>query len=71
MEAGVVKWFNNDKGFGFIVKEGDEKNDIFVHYSVIEMEGFRSLRAGQKVNFTLAEGERGLTASLVKPIITK
>ena len=49
MEVGVVKWFNNAKGFGFINAEGSDV-DIFAHYSVIEMEGYRSLKAGQKVN---------------------
>jgi len=48
MEVGVVKWFNNAKGFGFISAEGSD-TDIFAHYSVIEMEGYRSLKAGQKV----------------------
>ena len=50
MEIGVVKWFNNAKGFGFISVEGHE-GDIFAHYSVIEMDGYRSLKAGQKVQF--------------------
>lgn len=49
MEVGVVKWFNNAKGFGFISVEGSN-TDIFAHYSVIEMEGYRSLKAGKKYN---------------------
>ncbi|HDR1425062.1 TPA: cold shock domain-containing protein, partial [Pasteurella multocida] len=55
MEVGVVKWFNNAKGFGFISAEGTDA-DIFAHYSVIEMEGYRSLKAGQKVQFEVVHG---------------
>jgi len=56
-ETGVVKWFNGAKGFGFITREGQE--DVFVHYSGIRGEGFRSLDEGQKVEFVVAQGERG------------
>ncbi|CDG00316.1 Putative CspC protein [Avibacterium paragallinarum JF4211] len=67
MEIGVVKWFNNAKGFGFISAEGCE-SDIFAHYSVIEMEGYRSLKAGQKVNFEVVHGEKGSHATKIVPI---
>ena len=68
MEVGVVKWFNNAKGFGFINAEGRDV-DIFAHYSVIEMEGYRSLKAGQKVNFEVVNGEKGSHATKIVPII--
>ncbi|WP_439243743.1 MULTISPECIES: cold shock domain-containing protein CspD [unclassified Lonepinella] len=67
MEVGVVKWFNNTKGFGFINKEGSDE-DIFAHFSVIEMEGYRSLKAGQKVNFEVSHGEKGSQATKIIPI---
>ncbi len=59
-EKGVVKWFNNRKGYGFIEREEDE--DVFVHYSAIRGEGHRSLKDGQAVEFTVAQGEKGLQA---------
>ncbi len=63
---GKVKWFNNAKGFGFIVPtEGG--NDVFCHHSQIEMEGYRSLMAGQDVVFAVEEGPKGLFATSVKP----
>ena len=67
MEAGVVKWFNNAKGFGFINAEGSE-DDIFAHFSVIEMDGYRSLKAGQKVNFEVVHGEKGSHATKIIPV---
>ena len=61
MAVGKVKWFNNAKGFGFIVpEEGGE--DIFAHYSTIQMEGYRSLKAGQEVTFEIQQGPKGLHA---------
>ncbi len=56
-ETGTVKWFNSQKGFGFISREGGE--DAFVHYSSIQSEGFRNLEEGQQVEFTMSEGEKG------------
>jgi len=54
---GTVKWFNDDKGFGFIEREGGE--DVFVHFSSIRGDGFKSLPEGEKVEFTLGSGEKG------------
>ncbi|MEC1956670.1 RNA chaperone/antiterminator CspA, partial [Bacillus anthracis] len=55
--TGQVKWFNNEKGFGFIEVPGE--NDVFVHFSAIETDGFKSLEEGQKVSFEIEEGNRG------------
>ncbi len=63
MEQGKVKWFNETKGFGFI--EQEEGPDVFVHYSAIEMEGFRTLSEGDAVNFNLIQGPKGLQAQNV------
>lgn len=61
MAVGKVKWFNNAKGFGFIVpEEGGE--DIFAHYSTIQMDGYRSLKAGQQVTYEVQQGPKGLHA---------
>lgn len=65
-ETGTVKWFNNTKGFGFITRESGK--DIFVHYSAITGEGYRSLEEGQKVEFTITEGEKGPQAQDVKVV---
>lgn len=66
METGIVKWFNDSKGFGFIRPEsGDE--DIFAHYSTIQMEGFRSLKAGQQVKFEAQVGPKGRHATQIIP----
>lgn len=59
-ETGTVKWFNASKGFGFIEREKGE--DVFVHYKEIRAEGFRTLKSGQKVEFTVNTGEKGLQA---------
>ena len=67
MKRGTVKWFNDSKGFGFIrPTEGGE--DIFVHYSAIAMQGFRSLAEGQEVEFELVEGDKGMQARDVRPV---
>ncbi|CAI8221094.1 MAG: Cold shock-like protein CspD [Glaciecola sp. HTCC2999] len=61
MSIGKVKWFNNTKGFGFIIPE-DGGEDIFAHYSTINMDGYRALKAGQSVTYDLIEGPKGLHA---------
>ncbi|MBE1274148.1 MULTISPECIES: cold shock domain-containing protein CspD [Enterovibrio] len=67
MASGTVKWFNNAKGFGFICPdEGD--GDIFAHYSTIQMDGYRTLKAGQTVNYEVLEGPKGYHASQIVPI---
>jgi CspA family cold shock protein len=64
MATGKVKWFNNAKGFGFIQEDGCE-DDIFTHFSTIQMEGYKTLKAGQQVEFELEEGPKGLHAANV------
>ncbi len=66
MAVGIVKWFNNRKGFGFI--EQEEGGDIFVHYSSIEMQGFKSLEEGERVSFEVEETDRGLAAKHVQKL---
>jgi CspA family cold shock protein len=61
--TGTVKWFNGSKGYGFIEREGGA--DVFVHYSAIQSDGFRNLEEGQKVEFTIEQGPKGLQASSV------
>ena len=63
MNNGTVKWFNAEKGFGFIERE--EGDDVFVHFSAIQGEGFKTLEEGQEVTFEIEQGERGLQASNV------
>lgn len=63
-ETGVVKWFNAQKGFGFITR--DQGNDVFVHHTAIKMEGYRALEEGQRVSFTVGEGEKGPKAQDVE-----
>lgn len=65
MKTGTVKWFNAEKGFGFISIEGED--DVFVHYSAIEMDGFKTLEEGQEVTFDVVQGERGPQAANVSP----
>ena len=65
-ETGTVKWFNATKGYGFI--ERDNGGDVFVHFSAINSTGYRSLTQGQRVEFTVAEGEKGLQAQSVTVI---
>lgn len=63
MQTGTVKWFNAEKGFGFIT--GEDGKDVFVHFSAIQGEGFKTLEEGQKVSFDIVEGNRGAQASNV------
>lgn len=63
MQQGTVKWFNSEKGFGFIELEGED--DVFVHFSAIQGEGFKTLEEGQKVEFEVVDGNRGPQASNV------
>ena len=62
-EIGTVKWFSNEKGFGFIEREGGE--DVFVHFSAITMDGYKSLTEGQKVEFEVVQGPKGAQAANV------
>jgi cold shock protein len=66
MEQGTVKWFNAEKGFGFIEREGGE--DVFVHFSAIQSDGFKSLDEGQKVTFNVEQGQRGPQATNVQKV---
>ncbi len=66
MPEGKVKWFNEKKGFGFIEK--DEGGDVFVHFSAISASGFRTLAEGQRVQFEVEKGPKGLQAKNVKPL---
>ena len=63
MPEGTVKWFNEKKGYGFISQEGG--NDIFVHYSAIQGDGFRSLKEGDRVRFEITQGPKGMQAANV------
>ncbi|MEN5312633.1 cold shock domain-containing protein [Pseudomonas koreensis] len=78
MAVGKVKWFNNAKGFGFIntdAREGRDEDgkdiDFFAHYSAIEMDGYKTLKAGQSVVFNIVQGPKGLHAVGIKAAITK
>jgi cold shock protein len=64
---GVVKWFNAERGYGFVLRDGDGDNEYFVHYSYIQMDGYKTLRPGQRVTFTLVETDKGVQAQEVMP----
>jgi CspA family cold shock protein len=64
MITGIVKWFNNAKGYGFVKPDGREE-DVFVHFSSIDMDGYKTLREGQKVEFEVSQGPKGLHAAAV------
>ncbi|HEC30338.1 MAG TPA: cold shock domain protein CspD [Gammaproteobacteria bacterium] len=65
MAAGTVKWFSNSKGYGFILST-DKDEDIFAHFSAIEMDGYKTLKQGQSVEFDVTEGPKGLTATKIR-----
>jgi CspA family cold shock protein len=67
---GTVKWFNNAKGYGFILSEANQE-DIFAHYSAIEMEGYKSLKAGQQVMFEVQFGAKGVHATHIRPVVSE
>jgi len=64
LAQGTVKWFSNEKGYGFIERE--EGDDVFVHFSAINMEGYKTLTEGQKVEFEIVQGDKGLQAANVQ-----
>lgn len=66
MTTGTVKWFNDAKGYGFITPD-DGGEDLFAHFSAIKMDGFKTLKQGQRVTFDLKEGEKGKQADNIKP----
>ena len=66
MAQGTVKWFNAEKGFGFIAVDGGP--DVFVHYSAIQMEGYKSLDQDQRVEFEVTQGQKGPQAEAVRPL---
>jgi len=59
---GVVKWFSNERGYGFVLEDGDESGEYFVHFSSIVMDGYKTLKAGQKVGFELKDTDKGTQA---------
>ncbi|MGF9662518.1 cold-shock protein [Arthrobacter crystallopoietes] len=67
MATGTVKWFNSEKGFGFIAPD-DGSADVFAHYSAIESNGYRELREEQKVEFETTQGPKGLQAANIRPL---
>ena len=67
MAQGTVKWFNNEKGYGFIAVDGGQ--DVFVHYSAIQSEGYKSLDEGQRVEFEVAQGPKGPQADQVNVVV--
>jgi CspA family cold shock protein len=67
MPEGRVKWFNENKGYGFIEVDGQEK-DVFIHHSAISMQGFRTLQEGQRVSFDIEQGKKGPSAVNVKTL---
>lgn len=66
MATGTVKWFSNVKGYGFVNTDENEDEDIFVHFSAIEMEGYKKLTSGQKIEFDINEGPKGLQAQNIR-----
>ncbi|MFT5504314.1 MAG: CspA family cold shock protein [Gammaproteobacteria bacterium] len=68
MTIGTVKWFSNVKGYGFVNTEENEELDIFVHFSAIEMDGYKKLTSGQKIEFDIDEGPKGLQAQHIRSV---
>lgn len=68
MLKGTVKWFNNSKGYGFVVAENSTE-ELFAHYSSIQMEGYKSLKAGQAVQFETRQGPKGINAVNIIPLL--
>jgi CspA family cold shock protein len=66
LAQGTVKWFSNEKGYGFIERE--DGDDLFVHFSEIAIDGYRTLAQGQRVEFEITQGDKGLQASKVTPV---
>lgn len=71
MAIGTVKWFNNAKGYGFVRPIDDEGEDIFVHFSTVLMDGYKTLKAGQLVEFDINQGPKGLHAINIRPHISE
>ena len=70
MATGIVKWFNNAKGYGFVLPD-DGGEDLFAHFSAIQMNGYKTLRDGDTVEYKLAEGPKGLHADCIRPVIAR
>ena len=69
MAEGTVKWFSNEKGYGFIQQDGGE--DVFVHFSEIQVDGYKTLNEGQRVEFEVVQGNKGLQASGVRALVNR
>ncbi len=68
MPIGTVKWFSNVKGYGFVNTDDDQEADIFAHFSAIEMDGYKKLTSGQKIEFEIDEGPKGLQAQHIRSV---